>query len=86
MTLGEAFALIARAAGRRPPRLRVPYRAARAAAAVGLLNRHEIALARLPMWFSSDKARRELGYEAAPIGEAVERAVADVLGRRSVAK
>jgi len=73
--------MIARAAGRRPPRLRVPYGAARAAAAVRLLNRHEIALARLPMWFSSEKARRELGYEPAPVEAAVERAVADVLGR-----
>jgi dihydroflavonol-4-reductase len=81
VTLGEAFAMIARAAGRRPPRLRVPYRAARAAAAVRLLNPHEIALARLPMWFSSEKARRELGYEPGPVEGAVERAVADVLGR-----
>lgn len=80
-TLGEVFELIARAAGRRPPRLRVPYIAARAAAATGLLNRHEIALARLPMWFSSDKARRELRYEPGPVAEAVERAVVDVPGR-----
>ena len=77
MLLSDVFAMIAHAAGRRPPRLRVPYGAARAAAAVGLLNRHEIALARLPMWFSSAKARRELGYEAGPVREAVERAVAD---------
>src|SRR5947207_1640453 len=55
-TLGEVFALIARAAGRKPPRVRVPYAAARAGAALGLLNRQEIALARLPMWFSSEKA------------------------------
>ena len=82
LTLGEAFAMIARVAGRRPPRLRVPYAAARAAAAVGLLNRHEITLARLPMWFSSEKARRELGYAPGPVGAAVERAVADVPGRR----
>jgi len=79
-TLGEVFALIARAAGRRPPRLRVPYAAARAAAAVGLLNKHEIALARLPMWFSSEKARRELGYDPGPVADAVGRAVADVVG------
>jgi hypothetical protein len=30
---------------------------------------------------SSDKARRELGYDAGPLAEAVERAVVDVLGR-----
>jgi len=80
MTLARAFALIASAAGRRPPRLRVPYAVARAGAAVGLLNRHEIALARLPMWFSSEKAIRELGYEPAPVEAAIARAVADVLG------
>ena len=82
LSLGDVFELIARAAGRRPPRLRVPYTAARAAAAIGLLNRHEIALARLPMWFSSEKASRELGYEAGPVEDAVGRAVADVLERR----
>jgi dihydroflavonol-4-reductase len=82
-TLGEVFALIARAAGRKPPRTRVPYAAARAAAAIGLLNKHEIALARLPMWFSSEKARRELGYEAGAVEQAVERAVEDVLGSRN---
>jgi dihydroflavonol-4-reductase len=79
VTLGEAFSLVARAAGRRPPRLSVPYGVARAAAAVGLLNRHEIALARLPMWFSSEKARSELGYEPGSIEDAARRAVADVL-------
>lgn len=81
VTLGEAFSLVARAAGRRPPRLSVPYGVARAAAAVGLLNRHEIALARLPMWFSSEKARSELGYEPGSIEDAARRAAADVLAR-----
>ncbi len=83
LTLGDAFAMVARSAGRRPPRVRVPYGVARAAAAVGLLNRHEISLARLPMWFSSEKARSELGYSPHPVEPAVERAVADALGRRS---
>ena len=83
LTLAEVFALIARAAGRRPPRLRLPYAAVRALAQVGLANRHEVALARLPAWFSSAKAARELGYEPAPVGPAVERAVADALALRS---
>ena len=81
-TLGEVFALIARAADRKPPRLRVPYAAARVVAAAGLLNKHEIALARVPMWFSSEKATSELGYEHGPVEEAVQRAVDDVLARR----
>jgi dihydroflavonol-4-reductase len=82
MTLREVFGLIAAAAGRRAPRLRVPYGVARAAAAARLLNPHEVALARLPMYFSSQKARRELGYEPGPARAAVERAVAELLGRR----
>ena len=74
-TLAEVFALVARAAGRRPPRLRLPYAVAQAMALVGLANRNEVALARLPAWFSSAKAARELGYAAGPIEEAVGRAV-----------
>ncbi len=69
------FALIARAAGRRPPRIRLPYAAAQVLALLGLANAHEVALARLPAWFSSAKAERELGYAHAPIEPAVERAV-----------
>jgi dihydroflavonol-4-reductase len=77
LTLAEVFALVARAAGRRPPRLRLPYAAAQALALVGLANRNEVTLARLPAWFSSAKARRELGYEPGPIEAAVARAVND---------
>jgi dihydroflavonol-4-reductase len=75
LSLAEVFAMIARAAGRRPPRIRLPYAAAQGLALVGLANKHEVTLARLPAWFSSEKARRELGYEPAPIEPAVERAV-----------
>jgi dihydroflavonol-4-reductase len=75
LTLAEVFALIAEAAGRKPPRLQLPYRAARALAAVGLANRNEVALARLPAWFDSGKAARELGYEPGPVEPAIARAV-----------
>jgi dihydroflavonol-4-reductase len=75
LTLAEVFALVARAAGRRPPRMRLPYAAARGLALVGLANRHEVTLARLPAWFSSAKAVRELGYEPGPVEDAVARAV-----------
>jgi dihydroflavonol-4-reductase len=78
LTLVEVFALIARAAGRRPPRLVLPYAAARALARVGLANGQEVELARLPAWFSSEKARRELGYEPWPVEPALERAVASL--------
>jgi dihydroflavonol-4-reductase len=75
LTLAEVFELIARAARRRPPRIRLPYAAAQGLALVRLANAHEVALARLPAWFSSAKAQRELEYEPAPIEPAVERAV-----------
>jgi dihydroflavonol-4-reductase len=75
VTLTEAFALIARAAGRTPPRLELPYAAVAAFARLGLANRQEVTLARLPAWFSSDKAERELGYSRSPLEPAVARAV-----------
>jgi dihydroflavonol-4-reductase len=76
MPRGEFFAAVAEAAGRRRPRLRVPYAAARAAAALGLANADEVRLARLPMYFSSTKAEQELGYRRSPIEPAIARAVA----------
>ena len=79
--LGDLFALIAGIAGRPRPRLRVPYAAARAAAALGLVSRNEVALARLPMFFSSEKAERELGYRFGPIEPALERAVRSYAAR-----
>ena len=76
LSLHDAFARIARAAGRPPPRIRVPYAAVRAGAVLGLVNRNEALLARLPEYFSSAKAQRELGYEPSPIDDALRRAVA----------
>jgi dihydroflavonol-4-reductase len=87
LPLREAFALIARAAGRRPPRIPVPYALALAAAhAAALASRvtrrepellvlDEVRLARLPLYFSSDKAREELGYQPRPAAQALEEAV-----------
>jgi dihydroflavonol-4-reductase len=83
LTLAEVFALIAGAAQRRPPRVRLPYAAAQALALLGLANRHEVTLARLPAWYSSAKAQQELGYQPAPIEPAVERAVKAALAGRS---
>lgn len=77
--LAELFARVARLAGRRPPLVAVPWGLARALAAAGLANREEVALARLPMFFSWEKARRELGYAPGPVQPALERAVADAL-------
>jgi dihydroflavonol-4-reductase len=75
LPLGRVFALALDAVGREPPRLAVPwpavYGAALVAAAAGraasrepqLLVLDEVRLARVPLYFSSDKARAELGYE-----------------------
>ena len=65
LTLEQLFAAIARLAGRRPPRIRGRQAAVRAAALLGLVNRDEARLARLPAYFSSEKAERELGTGAA---------------------
>jgi dihydroflavonol-4-reductase len=78
LTLTEVFSLIAKAAGRPAPRLALPYWVARACGALRLANPQEVTLARLPAWFSSEKAERELGYEAAPIEDAIVRAVASL--------
>jgi dihydroflavonol-4-reductase len=81
LTLRELFAAIADLAGRPRPRLRVPYAAAQALARTGVANAEEVTLARVPMYFSSDKARRELGYEPGPVEPALARAVREALAR-----
>jgi dihydroflavonol-4-reductase len=81
LSLRDAFAAIAAAAGRPRPRLRVPYAVARAGAALGLANRNEVRLARTPMFFSSAKAERELGYRPGPLEPALARAVREALAR-----
>lgn len=81
LSLEELFARIAQIAGVPRPRIRVPYAAARAAAALRLVNHHEVRLARLPMFFDSSKAERELGYRAGPLRGALQLAVKDALSR-----
>ena len=73
--LEELFARIAAVAGVPRPRVRVPYVAAQAAGALRIVNRHEVRLARLPMYFDSTKAMLELGYAPGPIDAALRRAV-----------
>jgi dihydroflavonol-4-reductase len=80
LPLRDLFAAVADEAGRSRPRLRVPYRVAVAAGQVRIVNRDEVRLARLPMYFSSGKAERRLGYRAGPVGPALARAVSEVLG------
>ena len=79
MPLEEVFAAVARLAGRRRPSLRVPYPVAEVAGTLGIVNRDEVRLARLPMYFSSAKARSRLGYQPGPVEPALARAVAEAL-------
>jgi dihydroflavonol-4-reductase len=79
LPLEELFAAVAALAGRPRPLLRVPYAVALAASKAGLVNRHEVRLARIPMYFSSEKARGTLGFEPGPVEPALARAVAEVL-------
>ena len=81
LPLADLFAAIADLAGRARPRVRVPYRAAVAAAHLGLANRDEVRLARLPMYFSSQKAENELGFRPGPVEPALARAVGEALTR-----
>lgn len=82
LPLEELFAVIADLAGRERPRLRVPYPMAVAAAKAGFANAEEVKLARIPMYFSSQKARSRLGYEPGPVEPALARATAEALERK----
>ena len=86
LALREVFAIVAAAAGRRPPRAAVPWALAYAAtrasdAALRLAGREPellvldaVRVARLPMTFDDAKARRELGHRSRPAAEALDRA------------
>ena len=75
LSLAELFGAVADLAGRPRPSLRIPYSAAVAAARIGLANRDEVTLARLPMYFSSDRAQERLGYRPGPVTPALARAI-----------
>jgi dihydroflavonol-4-reductase len=94
LALAEVFAIVARRAGRPPPRVGVPYAVAHGAAWAAdrtarlrrngheprLLNLDEVRVARLPMTFSSARAERDLGYTHRPAAEALEAAADWALG------
>ena len=82
LPLEQLFAAIADLAGRPRPEVRVPYPVAVAAGKTGLANAEEVKLARIPMYFSSDKARSRLGYEPGPVEPALARATAEALERK----
>ncbi len=87
LSLAEILAEVARAAGRRPPSLKIPYAVvlpiAAGAELMARLTGHEpfttldgVRMSRKKMYFSSAKAMRELGYTPRPATEAIADAVA----------
>ncbi|HET8980814.1 MAG TPA: NAD-dependent epimerase/dehydratase family protein [Solirubrobacteraceae bacterium] len=88
LSMQAAFTLIAQRAGVCAPRIGIPYPVARVTAEVlhvaswapimrepSLMVLDEVRLARLPMYFSVDRARRQLGYTHQPADEALAPAV-----------
>jgi dihydroflavonol-4-reductase len=83
LSLRDAFALASAGIGHSPPRVPLPWSPVFAAAlavdaAARLLARepqllvlHEVLLARQPLFFSSAKARDELGYRSRPASDAL---------------
>ena len=84
--LGDLFALVAKVAGRKPPRIKLPIGPLVPVALVcellarfgvePVVTRETLAMARKTMFFSSAKARAELGYAPRPAACAIEDAVA----------
>ena len=91
-SLGEVFAMAARAGGKKPPRVKLPVwplmpvaLVCEALAAFGIepvVTRETLAMSRKMMFFSSAKAQAELGYAPRPAVEAIDGAVAWFAARR----
>jgi dihydroflavonol-4-reductase len=86
MTLAEILAVVARLMGRKPPRVSLPHGLilpfAQIAESIARVTGKEpfatvdgLRMARKRMFFSSAKARRDLGYEARPADQAIADAV-----------
>ncbi len=86
MTLRDILASIAAITGRRPPRVRLPYHLvlpvafiaeawARLSGSDAFVTVDGVRLARKPMFFSSRKAREELGFAPRPAVDALRDAV-----------
>lgn len=86
-TLEEILDTLAHICGRRTPRVRIPWLVAYLAGwmdnlVLGTILRHEpiiplegVKMARTKMYVSSEKARRELGYNPRPVDQALREAV-----------
>ncbi len=87
LMLGDLLALVARSVGRRPPTIKLPMALVWPIAVVSeglarltgiepMVTRDHAKMARKLMFFSSDKARAELGYAPRPARDAIGDAVA----------
>jgi dihydroflavonol-4-reductase len=96
MTLEQILGEIARIVGRKPPRVRLPYAlvlpmayvaegVAKISGRSGRLTLEGVRMSRKRMFFSSEKAERELGYSWRPPAEALADAVDWFRGRGWVA-
>jgi dihydroflavonol-4-reductase len=86
LLLKDLLALVAGVVGRRPPRIELPEAVvwpaawlmegvARLTGIPPMMTRDHIKMARHKMFYSSDKAKRELGYASRPVRSAIEDAV-----------
>jgi dihydroflavonol-4-reductase len=86
MSLAEILTEVSRQVGRRPPRLRLPHAllfpvafgaelVARITAREPFVTLDGVRMSRKKMYFTSDKAARELGYQPRPAREAIADAV-----------
>ncbi len=86
LSLAEILAEVSREVGRRPPRLRIPHAAlfpvafgaefaARVTGREPFVTLDGVRMSRKKMYFTSEKASRELGYGARPAREAIADAV-----------
>jgi dihydroflavonol-4-reductase len=86
MTLAEILAIVAETCGRKPPSVRLPIAPLMPVALVAeamaqvtgrepFVTRDGLRMARHLMWFSSEKAKRFLGYAPRPAREAITDAV-----------
>jgi dihydroflavonol-4-reductase len=86
MSLAEILATVSREVGRRPPRLRIPHAmlfpvafgaefAARITGREPFVTIDGVRMSRKKMYFTSEKASRELGYKPRPAREAIADAV-----------
>jgi dihydroflavonol-4-reductase len=87
VTLKEMLAVIAHFAGRRPPRIQLPRApiypvamlaemASRLTGKTPFVTVDGLRMSRYRMFFSSEKAKRQLGYHARPYEEAIRDAIA----------